>query len=322
MSTTPSGEGLLDLRRALRDRQTARTHNSCLPCRERKVRCNREHPCLTCIKRDHSDLCIYSASSLPAAQGQAARRASSQYARRGGRPPSVTSASPDHLLSPRVDDSSQPIDPSPQSTSLMGGGSLLAIAREQIPQPRDDDASRRDVLENAVIPLLGMHVPGTDEAVPENDHREASRNDDPYALPGDQDLLTLFTIYRIRVHPFQLILDDLDAVESELCAIINQRAGISSAEKSQPRQQVPMNQRRLLCLLHAILATGALFSEMPVGDRSIVSQRHGESTSQKPRRVLAGADAFHFQSVVHLICSGSAITYLCHSLMPCVLCSS
>lgn len=168
----------------------------------------------------------------------------------------------------------------------MGGGSLLAIAREHSPQPRDDDASRRDVLENAVIPLLGMHVASTDGAGLENGHHEASQDEDLYAgLPGDQDLLNLFSLYRTRVHPFQLIIDDLDAVEGELCAIINQRAGSSSAERSQPRQQDYTDRRRFLCVLHAILATGAHFSEMPVSDRSIVSHRHGESTST-PRSVF------------------------------------
>lgn len=294
MSPTPSGESqstnpggnilYSDLRRALRDRQTARTRNSCLPCRERKVRCNREHPCFTCIKREHPDLCIYIEASSPAAQYHA-RRAASLHARREGEPPSVGSPSPSPSglrPTPRVDDSSQPTITSPPSSSLMGGGSLLAIAREHSPQPRDDDASRRDVLENAVIPLLGMA--SMDEAGLEHGRHEAPRNDDPYAdLPGDQDLLNLFSLYRIRVHPFQLIIDDLDKVEGELCAIINQRAGSSFAEESQARRQVSSDRSRFLCVLHAILATGAHFSEMPVSDRSMISQRHGESilTPQK-----------------------------------------
>ncbi|KUI65943.1 hypothetical protein VM1G_02148 [Cytospora mali] len=278
-STNLAGEGNIpysDIRRALRDRQTARTRNSCLPCRERKVRCNREHPCSICIKRDHPDLCIYAAPSLPAAHGHAARRAATLHATlREAGPPSSKSASPSPGFrpTPRVDDSSQPTIPSPPSSSLMGGGSLLAIAREHSPQPRDDDASRRDVLENAMRPLLGMA--SMDEAGLESGHHGASRNDDPYAdLPGDQELLNLFSVYRIRVHPFQLIIDDLDAVEGELCAIINQRAGSSFAEKSQPRQQVSTDRRRFLSLLHAILATGALFSEIPDNERSVISQRH------------------------------------------------
>ncbi|ROV92563.1 hypothetical protein VMCG_08915 [Cytospora schulzeri] len=181
--------------------------------------------------------------AISAAQyDHASRRAtSSPHARREGEPPSLSSASPpDFQPTPRADDSSQPIIPSPQNSSLMGSGSLLAIAREHSPQPRDDDASRRDVLENAVIPLLGMHVAGMDEAGMEDGHHDGIfRNHDPYAdLPGDQDLLNLFSLYRSRVHPFQLIIDDLDAVEGGLCAIINERAGSSSsAETSQPRRQ-------------------------------------------------------------------------------------
>lgn len=281
MSSTPSGEGLSNLRQALHDRQTARTRNSCLPCRERKVRCNREQPCLTCVKRDHPDLCIYSLSSPAAkAPGHAARRAVFQPARREGEPPNLTSTSPPDLRpTPQVDGPSPPIVSLPQGSSLMRGGSLLAIAREHSPQPREDDATRRDVLENAVIPLLGMQVPSVDEAGLENGQNESITGDDPYAdLPGDQDLLKLFSVYRNRVHPFQLIIDDLEAVEGELCAIIGQRAGTrsSSAEESRPPRHVSTDRRRFLCLLHAILATGAHFSEMSASDRSIVSQRQSE----------------------------------------------
>lgn len=41
------------LRETLRLRQLARTRKSCLPCRERKVRCDKELPCSTCTKRMH-----------------------------------------------------------------------------------------------------------------------------------------------------------------------------------------------------------------------------------------------------------------------------
>lgn len=295
-----------DLRRILRDRQTARTRNSCLPCRERKVRCNREHPCLTCIKRDHPDLCIYTGGAASPAHQGGARRAAlhAQGEGRGQREPlSLRSPSADIRPTPRADDGAQSTVASPSTNasssthtsppgiSLIGGSSLVAIAREHSPQPYDDDASRRDVLENAVIPLLGMA--GVDEAGMEHRHHQTSQNDDPYAdLPGDQELLNLFSVYRLRVHPFQLIIDDLDAVESELCEIINQRAESSLAQKSQYREQVSADRSRFLCLLHAILAIGAHFSDLPVSDRSTISQRHGESMPA-PSRILARADACH-----------------------------
>lgn len=262
-----------DLKRVLRDRQTARNRSSCLPCRERKVRCNREHPCLTCIRRDHPDLCVYSEASLSAPQSRVRRPA--QHARRDGELPGLISPSPDIRPSPQVGGLSQPAKSSPLG--------ILAIAREDSPQPRDDDASRRDVLENAVMPLLGMA--SMDEAGMEHGQQEVSRDKDPYAdLPGDRELLNLFLIYRDRVHSFQLIIDDLDEVESELCAIVDERAGRGAAGEPQQYQQVSSDRNRFLCVLHAILATGAQFSDMPPSDRSTISHRHCES-NPTPRRV-------------------------------------
>ncbi|ROW00161.1 hypothetical protein VSDG_03622 [Cytospora chrysosperma] len=185
-------------------------------------------------------------AASPAHQGGARRAAlHAQGEGRGQREPlSLRSPSADIRPTPRADDGAQSTVASPSTNasasthtsppgiSLIGGSSLVAIAREHSPQPYDDDASRRDVLENAVIPLLGMA--GVDEAGMEHRHHQTSQNDDPYAdLPGDQELLNLFSVYRLRVHPFQLIIDDLDAVESELCEIINQRAESSLAQKSQ-----------------------------------------------------------------------------------------
>lgn len=280
-----------DIRRALRDRQKARNRISCLPCRERKVRCNREHPCLTCIKRDHPDLCIYSAALLPARPGHGrpaaavspASPASTVFSQ--AELPDRQSPSADAQQRPRDGAQTQSGHASPSSSSgmpLLGGSSLLAIAREHNSQTYgvNDDAGRGDVLENAVMPLLGV-------AGMEHSSRlgTPSLSEDLYAdLPRDRELLTLFAIYRTRVHPFQRILGDMDAVESELCAIISERAvsnrrHSADAEASRQEPAVP-NRRRFLCLLHAILATGGQFSDLTVGDRSTISRRHGESTTR------------------------------------------
>src|SRR6478735_9611402 len=61
----------IDMKKILRERQLARNRKACLPCRERKVRCNHQQPCQTCVKRGHSDLCFYDqprASSSPTPQ--------------------------------------------------------------------------------------------------------------------------------------------------------------------------------------------------------------------------------------------------------------
>ncbi|EPE08726.1 hemerythrin hhe cation binding domain-containing protein [Ophiostoma piceae UAMH 11346] len=232
-----------DLRRVLRDRQRARNRISCLPCRERKVKCSREHPCATCIKRDHPDLCIYSAPPLPTpppvpstgpvseagsgigheARTSATARPEDQgygdlHDRRHAN--SGLNVSDPSSLTPQA---------SPSGIPLLGGSALLAIAREHSSHTYhvtdgggdDVDGGRSDALENAVIPLLG---------VAHSDHgrrTSKSQSDDLYInLPGDQDLFSLFSVYRTRVHPYQLVLGDMDDVERELCDIVNQRASI------------------------------------------------------------------------------------------------
>src|SRR5271170_6151695 len=43
----------------LRRKRKARGQRACYPCRQRKVRCNYETPCKTCVDRDHPELCRY-----------------------------------------------------------------------------------------------------------------------------------------------------------------------------------------------------------------------------------------------------------------------
>jgi hypothetical protein len=43
----------------LRRKRKARGPRACDPCRQRKVKCDYETPCNTCIDRDHPELCLY-----------------------------------------------------------------------------------------------------------------------------------------------------------------------------------------------------------------------------------------------------------------------
>lgn len=48
-----------DLEKTLRRKRKARGQKACHPCRQRKVKCNYETPCKTCVDRNHPDLCRY-----------------------------------------------------------------------------------------------------------------------------------------------------------------------------------------------------------------------------------------------------------------------
>jgi hypothetical protein len=48
-----------DIEVALRRKRKARGQKACNPCRQRKVKCNYETPCKTCVDRNHTELCRY-----------------------------------------------------------------------------------------------------------------------------------------------------------------------------------------------------------------------------------------------------------------------
>ncbi|RSL43557.1 hypothetical protein CEP54_015045 [Fusarium duplospermum] len=76
------------------------------------------------------------------------------------------------------------------------------------------------------------------------------------------EMIQLFNTYRHRVHPSQLVLDDLDEVEKVVCSLI----GRDSSQEQ--------NDSDCLCLLHAILAAGAQFSDLAPSARVQKSQKH------------------------------------------------
>lgn len=64
----PRGEANLppiDVDTVLFKRRRFRAAKACYPCRRRKVKCDLNQPCGTCISRDHADLCEYRCGLLP-----------------------------------------------------------------------------------------------------------------------------------------------------------------------------------------------------------------------------------------------------------------
>ncbi|KAF5610207.1 uncharacterized protein FSUBG_3440 [Fusarium subglutinans] len=71
----------------------------------------------------------------------------------------------------------------------------------------------------------------------------------------DQDMITLFGFYRDRLHSFVFVVDDLTEIEKLICSLLNREV---------QAQQVDNHS---LCLLHAIMAAGAQFSDLPTATR-------------------------------------------------------
>ncbi|KAM5386559.1 hypothetical protein ACJZ2D_000522 [Fusarium nematophilum] len=133
------------------------------------------------------------------------------------------------------------------------------MTRRDSVQPQAQ-TQRRAAFETGIFPLLGMdmniqesRLSGTRVAVAE---RPTS------SLPHDQEMIELFNFYRHRVHPFQFVVDDLDELEKIICSLMNEDIGTAGCET------------HFLCLLHAILAAGAQFSDSIPSTRIPKVQRH------------------------------------------------
>ncbi|KAF5690471.1 hypothetical protein FDENT_3855 [Fusarium denticulatum] len=228
-----------DLKSILRVRQLARIRKACLPCRERKVRCNHQQPCQTCIKRGHSDLCYYDQP-----------RASSSPTPQPHQPELQATTDPNH----RSNNTAQPRHPvsrdgsvSNASPSLLGDNSIISVARTDTTQPHANN-ERRTAFETGILPLLGMD--GTSDG---GRGTPAGRLETTLAV--DQDMISLFGFYRDRVHSFQFVLDDLTEIEKLICSLLSREV------------QAQQMDNHSLCLLHAIMAAGAQFSDLPIATR-------------------------------------------------------
>ncbi|KAL6922714.1 hypothetical protein FSST1_006740 [Fusarium sambucinum] len=231
-----------DLKKVLRERQLARNRKACLPCRERKVRCNHQNPCQTCVKRGHSDLCFYDQASGPKSVGQVIQVE-----------PAATDlhhSKINHAFSANST-SHNARTPIPTS-SLLGGNSIISLARQNNVQQQSDN-ERRAAFETGIFPLLGIN-----EATDNNETPHSGLSD--LKLADDQDMIALFSFYRDRVHPFQFVIDDLSEIEELVCSLVTRNIEYGKLDNHN------------LCLLHAILAAGAQFSDLSAAARASKSR--------------------------------------------------
>ena len=155
----------LEIDHVLRRKRNQNEAKACIPCRRRKVKCDKSHPCNTCRKRGHPLICAYAPGHQSSAPRQSPRGESSSTARHG-----TTSADgPDLCLLNRGSPTrgQQPENPSTQSarrrspsTSTLheesakgyvfsGDNSIASIVRSQAQQSNY-------ALELDVGPVLGL----------------------------------------------------------------------------------------------------------------------------------------------------------------------
>ncbi|EXK36275.1 hypothetical protein FOMG_09468 [Fusarium oxysporum f. sp. melonis 26406] len=133
------------------------------------------------------------------------------------------------------------------SPSLLGDNSIISVAKPDTTQPHSNN-ERRTAFETGILPLLGMD--GASDV-----GRSTSAGHSETTLALDQDMISLFGFYRDRVHSFQFVIDDLAEIEKLICSLLNREI------------QVQHIDNHSLCLLHAIMAAGAQFSDLPTATR-------------------------------------------------------
>ncbi|KAF2835129.1 hypothetical protein M501DRAFT_942576 [Patellaria atrata CBS 101060] len=117
----------------LRKKRKAREYKACYPCRQRKVKCDQNVPCKTCVAREHPDLCTY---HPPAETHPPAKRISVGTSQNGGNYNGTVYYAPGH---------------SGNGTAVHNGNRTVTIPREDW----DRLCSKLDTVERALSDLKG-----------------------------------------------------------------------------------------------------------------------------------------------------------------------
>jgi hypothetical protein len=125
-----------------------------------------------------------------------------------------------------------------------------------------EDQERQAAFETGVLPLLGLNTELSSTP-------PSSALSNVQLAASNQDIIRLFETYRTRVHPFHYITYDLERVEEKLCQFIG-----SSNTSSGARIGALPEDLRWLGLLHAILAAGAQFCDLPTERRTSLCRTH------------------------------------------------
>jgi hypothetical protein len=150
---------------ALRNRlyqSNKRAQKSCGPCRARKVRCNRDSPCVRCIKSGYPNLCIYDrrgTTSGPCPPDPSFRRSDRVF----------TSASLDEItrdtgaLHPRTstaaDHQSAPGENQNDKQPYLGANSLAQFLEDGNTVIASSEGTTRQGAREAMMPMLGALAP-------------------------------------------------------------------------------------------------------------------------------------------------------------------
>ncbi|KAF4215073.1 hypothetical protein CNMCM8980_008754 [Aspergillus fumigatiaffinis] len=256
-----------EIDRILRAKRQQRETKACYPCRSRKVKCDNGHPCRTCQKRGHPQICVYDLEeSSPRKRAMLSPQNSISDASYAAFPPGLRGAND----RPQLGDSASPLHTRPES------------------EPANQENPENYVFsgENTVISILGSH--DTDGSIANKASSvlglQNSFSNYPFLgpqtpidrwkalieiLPRREEVLKFFHFYRISAHPFNPILVDIDGFELVICQFLASYASgeLRDYDKISEKWSSDRSVGQISLLL-AALASGAHCSDLENPERS------------------------------------------------------
>ncbi|GFF32132.1 maltose permease MAL61 [Aspergillus udagawae] len=256
-----------EIDRILRAKRQQRTSKACYPCRSRKVKCDNGHPCRTCQKRGHPQICVYDLEeSSPRKRAMLSPQNSNADASHVALPSGLKGANDQ----PPIRNSASPLHTRPASESIV----------------QEDPFNYVFSGENTVISMLGSH--DTDGSITHKASSvlglQNSFSNYPFLdlktpvdrwkalveiLPQREEILKFFHFYRTSAHPFNPILVDIDGFELVICQFLASYASgeLCDSDKVSERWSSDRSVGQISLLL-ATLASGAHYSDLVNPERS------------------------------------------------------
>ncbi|KAI9367276.1 fungal-specific transcription factor domain-containing protein [Aspergillus egyptiacus] len=285
MSDNPYPYDTARVSEILKHKRKHRGIRSCFPCRHRKVRCDGQVPCSSCVKRNHSELCrVPTASALEAREKDA--------------PPTIL-PDPVNMISrlERIEEQITALkaDLRAVTAGVSPGSARSSPLTRSVPSAIQPGSPGRHVLEDATgaTIYLGSHSDsplalGCREASVTGDlllHSamlnqfvprtypftslwgpDATTKDVCETLPDDSDMIRYWQAYRSTAFPFYPVLVAADEFGLSLFTFLNNR--VSAKDQGQDLEPEPS----WLALLFAVMACGVQFTDDPPKERDLRSK--------------------------------------------------
>ncbi|OJJ06738.1 hypothetical protein ASPVEDRAFT_140590 [Aspergillus versicolor CBS 583.65] len=260
-----------EIDRVLRLKRKQRESKACYPCRQRKVKCDGAHPCRTCVRREHPQICAYNVEETRKkahSNGNITDNTSQNNLRRHVQPSHSAEIGPSSPDSPRSSAQNQ-------DYVFSGDNSLVSILRQQDP----DGSMAREATS-----VLGLHntylsYPFIESKTPHD--RWVAILD---ILPHRDEVLKFFHFYRICAYPFNPILVDVDKFESDICIYLSTYASGELSDRNKISEKWTSGRSvGHISLLLATLAAGAHFSDLENPQRSELCQDFARRSFQALR---------------------------------------